>query len=109
MGGETGGLSDTQRPARFARFSGTSRDDQAGASGGRESRLFPHPIQSMTTPYTPLNEDELNELDQFLLYDVDTEDVMTLDMVDGFLHALAVGPATIPPKQWLPKIWGTRR
>jgi len=55
-----------------------------------------------------LSEDEFHELDQFLLYDVDTEEVMTLDMVDGFLHALAVGPTTMHPKQWLPKIWGTK-
>jgi uncharacterized protein len=62
----------------------------------------------MATPFTPLSEDELNELDQFLLHDVDTENVMTLDMVDGFLHAIAVGPTTIQPKRWLPKIWGTK-
>ncbi|MBT2304784.1 UPF0149 family protein [Variovorax paradoxus] len=62
----------------------------------------------MNTPFAPLCEDEFNELDHFLLYDVDTEDVMTLDMVDGFLHAVAVGPTTMHPKQWLPKIWGTK-
>ena len=78
------------------------------AGGARESRSFPHPVQSMATPFTPLSEAEFNELDQFLLYDVDTEDVMTLDMVDGFLHAIAVGPTTIQPKRWLPKIWGTK-
>jgi uncharacterized protein len=62
----------------------------------------------MTTSFSPLSEDEFNELEQFLLYDVDTEEVMTLDMADGFLHAIAVGPTTTHPKQWLPKIWGTR-
>jgi uncharacterized protein len=62
----------------------------------------------MSTPFSPLSEDEFDELDQFLLYDVDTEDVMTLDMVDGFLHAIAVGPTTVHPKHWLPKIWGTK-
>jgi len=63
----------------------------------------------MTAPFAAsLSEDEFHELDQFLLYDVDTEEVMTLDMVDGFLHALAVGPTTMHPKQWLPKIWGTK-
>lgn len=66
------------------------------------------PIQSMTTPFAPLSEEEFDELDQFLLYDVDTEESMTLDMVDGFLHALAVGPTTVHPKRWLPKIWGTK-
>jgi uncharacterized protein len=61
----------------------------------------------MTNPFTPLSEDEFNELEQFLLYDVDTDEGMTLDMADGFLHAIAVGPTTTHPKQWLPKIWGT--
>ncbi len=62
----------------------------------------------MTTPLTPLSEDELNELEQFLLYGVDTDDVMTLEMADGFLHAIAIGPKTVQPGQWLPKIWGTK-
>ena len=72
----------------------------------RESRSFPH-VQSMSPPFAPLSEDEFNELEHFLLYGVDTEEVMTLDMADGFLHAIAVGPITTHPKQWLPKIWGT--
>lgn len=62
----------------------------------------------MNTAHSPLSGDELNELDHFLLNDVDTEDVMTLDMMDGFLHAVAVGPTSLHPKQWLPKIWGTK-
>jgi uncharacterized protein len=76
----------------------------------RIARSFPAShIQAMTAPFAAsLSEDEFHELDQFLLYDVDTEEVMTLDMVDGFLHALAVGPTTMYPKQWLPKIWGTK-
>ena len=61
----------------------------------------------MTSPFAPLSEDEFEELDQFLLYDVDTEEVMMSDTMDGFLHAIAVGPTTLHPKQWLPKIWGT--
>jgi uncharacterized protein len=62
----------------------------------------------MTHPLAPLCEAEFNELDHFLLYEVDTEEVMTLDMMDGFMYALAVGPTSIHPKQWLPKIWGTK-
>jgi len=26
--------------------------------------------------------------------------------MDGFLHAIAIGPTTLQPKQWLSKIWG---
>ena len=70
-------------------------------SDARESRSFPHLRSNRCpTPFAPLSEDEFDELDQFLLYDVDTEESMTLDMVDGFLHALAVGPTTVHPKRW---------
>lgn len=61
----------------------------------------------MTAPFSPLSEDEFDELDHFLLYEVDTEEGMTLDMADGFLHAVAIGPKTLHPTQWMPKIWGT--
>jgi uncharacterized protein len=27
-------------------------------------------------------------------------------MLDGYLHAIAIGPQTIMPSQWLPKVWG---
>lgn len=53
----------------------------------------------------PLTDKELDELDQFLLY-MDAEESMTMDMLDGFLHALAIGPETMMPSQWLPKVWG---
>lgn len=53
----------------------------------------------------PLSEAELDELDQFLLY-LDEEESMTLDTLDGFLHAIAIGPETVMPSRWLPKVWG---
>lgn len=52
-----------------------------------------------------LSEKELDALESFLL-DQDTEEGMTLDMLDGFLHALALGPETVMPSRWLPKVWG---
>lgn len=54
----------------------------------------------------PLNDEELEELGQFLLYGVENEEGMTLDTLDGYLHAIAIGPKTIMPRQWLPKVWG---
>jgi uncharacterized protein len=54
----------------------------------------------------PLSDAELEELDRFLLYGVDNDEAMTLDRLDGYLHALAIGPQTIMPKQWMPKVWG---
>ena len=32
---------------------------------------------------------------------------MVLDTLDGFLHALAIGPGFIHPRDWLPNVWGT--
>lgn len=60
----------------------------------------------MTSPFTPLTEDELQELDQFLLYEVQCDDSMTSDTLDGYLHAIAIGPTTLMPQQWMPGIWG---
>ena len=57
--------------------------------------------------FEPLTEEELEELEQFLLYELDTEEGMTLDMLDGFLHAIVIGPVFIHPHEWLPKVWGT--
>jgi uncharacterized protein len=53
----------------------------------------------------PLSDQELDDLEEFLL-DLETEEGMTLDMLDGFLHALAIGPETVLPSHWLPKVWG---
>jgi uncharacterized protein len=54
----------------------------------------------------PLSDEEMEELDQFLLYGVDNDEGMTLDTLDGYLHAITIGPQTVMPKQWLPKVWG---
>lgn len=59
-----------------------------------------HPI-----PERPLDDTEIDELDHFLLY-ADVPESMTLDMLDGYLHALAVGPARLEPREWVPRIWG---
>jgi uncharacterized protein len=56
--------------------------------------------------FEPLSDEELAELDQFLLYEVDCDEGMTLDTLDGYLHAIAIGPITLTPRQWMPGIWG---
>ena len=53
-----------------------------------------------------LTDDEFNELDMFLLYEVESDEGMTIDIFDGYLHAIAIGPTTLHPKQWLPQVWG---
>ena len=57
--------------------------------------------------FEPLTDGELDELEKFLLYELNTEEGMTLEILDGFLHAIAVGPVFVHPYQWLPKVWGT--
>ncbi|MES2743135.1 MAG: UPF0149 family protein [Pseudomonadota bacterium] len=54
----------------------------------------------------PLSEKEFDELDQFLLSDRCPDDAMTMDMLHGYLTAVAIGPDTIMPAEWLERIWG---
>ncbi len=60
----------------------------------------------MNSAFYPLSDDELDELDNFLLYESNCEEGMTLDTLDGYLHAIAIGPVTVMPRQWMPGIWG---
>jgi uncharacterized protein len=60
----------------------------------------------MTNPFSPLSDDELQELDNFLLFEVECDESMTMDALDGYLHAIAIGPITLTPRQWMPGIWG---
>lgn len=53
-----------------------------------------------------LSEQEMDELDSFLMSDATTNEVMLLDCLDGFLTALACGPAMPRPEVWLPRVWG---
>ena len=54
----------------------------------------------------PLSDEEQDELDQFLLSDATSDETMTLDMLDGYLTAIAIGPTTLLPSDWLPGVWG---
>lgn len=54
----------------------------------------------------PLSDEELEELGDFLMSDATGEESMDISMLDGFLTALAVGPNTLPPSQWMPLVWG---
>lgn len=55
----------------------------------------------------PLSDKEFDELDQFLLSDRCADDAMTMDTLHGYLTAVAIGPETIMPEEWLPRIWGS--
>ena len=56
--------------------------------------------------FEPLSDEEIDELDHFMLHEVNCDEGMTLDMLDGYLHAIAIGPKTLMPRQWMPLIWG---
>ena len=45
----------------------------------------------------PLSDEELEELDQFLMSEAVSDEAMVLDTLDGYLTAIVIGPATIPP------------
>jgi len=55
----------------------------------------------------PLSDKEFDDLDKFLLSDRCAEDAMTMDTLHGFLTAIAIGPETIMPAEWLPCVWGS--
>jgi len=57
-------------------------------------------------PFQALTDDELQTLENLLLFEIGTDESMTLDILDGYLHAIAIGPTTLHPAQWLPKVWG---
>ena len=53
-----------------------------------------------------LTDDALNELDQFLKSDLVSDETLMVDALDGYLTAIAIGPITLMPSQWIPGIWG---
>ena len=54
-----------------------------------------------------LTDDEINELDRFLTSDLVSDETLTIDALDGYLTAIAIGPITLMPSQWIPAIWGS--
>jgi uncharacterized protein len=55
------------------------------------------------TPLLPLSQNELAELETFLASDLTPEDCMSsLEMIDGYMTALVIGPETVPQNTWIP-------
>ncbi len=54
----------------------------------------------------PLTDQEFEELEAFLQSDATPEECMDIAMLDGFFAALAIGPNTLLPSQWLQEVWG---
>ncbi|MBM3114375.1 YecA family protein [Jeongeupia naejangsanensis] len=59
----------------------------------------------MTDLLKPLSEDELDRLDAFLMSPRTPAETMDLEMLDGFLVALAIGPDEVPEEEWLPQVF----
>lgn len=57
-------------------------------------------------PTQPLNDDELDELDKFMLSEDMPENAMDISMLDGFFAALVLHPQLIMPSQYLRWIMG---
>jgi uncharacterized protein len=53
-----------------------------------------------------LSEQEFDELDRFLLSERCSDEAMTMDALHGYLTSIAIGPDTIRPAEWLPRVWG---
>lgn len=62
-----------------------------------------------TSPDTPLTDEELDELDDFLLEQAELESPMDISMLDGFVTAVVCSPVTIMPDEWLSWVWDTEK
>jgi len=60
----------------------------------------------MTTTLKFITDIELDELNKLLLNVLPSYEAMTLEILDGYLHAIAIGPKYLMIKQWMPGIWG---
>jgi uncharacterized protein len=53
-----------------------------------------------------LSQEEMDELDDFLMSDDMSHETMMLPELDGYLTAIVSGPVTLKLSEWLPGIWG---
>jgi uncharacterized protein len=55
--------------------------------------------------FGPLIDQEIEELDAFLLSDDGLENAMDVSGLDGFLCAVLSGPNVIMPSEWMRWVW----
>ncbi len=54
----------------------------------------------------PLSDEDFEKLESFLVSDSTPEDCLfSIEMIDGYMTALVVGPEVIPPDRWIAFIW----
>ncbi len=61
---------------------------------------------SVTNLLLPLSEEEIEELDAFLMSGATSFETMTIDELDGYLTAIVIGPTRLDFSHWFPGIWG---
>jgi uncharacterized protein len=86
----------------------TIRDDGIASLTGEPSQAS-KTSNLATSPLhlaAPLSDEEMGELDAFLLSDATSDETMLLDQLDGYLTAIIVGPTTLSMSQWYAGIWG---
>lgn len=76
--------------------------------GARNPTVRPQAIGPEDVDPDALSEAELDWLDRFLTGPESTADTMSLEVLDGFLTALAIGPVPSVETDWLPAVWGER-
>ncbi len=54
----------------------------------------------------PLSQEEMDELDDFLMSDDTSDETMALETLDGYLTAIVSGPVMLKLNDWLPGVWG---
>ena len=62
----------------------------------------PNPLQMMA----PLSDEEMDELDAFLVSNATSDETMMLNCLDGFLTSIVTSPVMLMPSEWLPRVWG---
>jgi uncharacterized protein len=80
--------------------------NQAIKEEGFESLIGEPPGLKSNLQDAGLTDDEMDELDAFLLSDATSDETMMLDQLDGYLTAIVSGPVTVIPSKWLPRVWG---
>ena len=59
----------------------------------------------MPSTESPLTDEEIDELEQFLLNAEGIEESMDVATLDGFLTAIVCGPRAVMPGEWLRWVW----
>ncbi len=63
-------------------------------------------MSKSTNQLLPLSQEEMDELDDFLMSDDTSDETMALETLDGYLTAIVSGPVMLKLNDWLPGVWG---